>query len=878
MRLATLETIAREGVAFDTETWLIQRGLLAPRVVCGSVGILDMDGEIKGALLTADQAASIFKDTMHLAGSRMRVLIGANIAFDLLVMAKALAATGYDAMPDIFAALSAGQVFDLQIAEGLHAVAEGHLGQDPRNGGPLTNPETGKRGRYSLATCVDLVLGRKDAKANDEWRMRYHELDGIPIEQWPLAARQYPVDDAKNTAECALAQCGMLSKVTYRHNWSRDGACLDCGAKRMSEPCHARRPHRNLHDLSSQVYAAFSMHIGAAWGFRVNQASADIIERHALADRKRGLTPFVEAGLVRSDGTENRSELKKRIALAYGAKEPCEVCRGTGKVPSPNAPLVRCTTCKGKGCEECNKTGKVRSTRSLINCIEFADSGEKIKTCDGTGYRLDEDIPRSEKEGISYGRDTLHESGDEFLMAYGDYLTGAKTLNVYLPYLRSARACTECGGAGTEDIPHRGDCLTRVYRDIPLTLRPNVLLETGRTSYDGVVQLFPRQSGYVDKLTEEYVPSLRECIEARPGRLFSSEDFKAGELVTHAQSCLWLVGHSELATSLLAGIDPHSQLAATVLGISYEAFLKNKKHKRFKAARQASKPFNFGRPGGMGDVKIVLQQRIQGPDTPHPNGPNWVKDDEGNPVRGYRGLRFCILMDGADVCGAKKLRSWRDRPIPPTCEHCINCAVRLGEHWKRQWPENRAYFNFISDCVENGMVITAEALIRWPWLQDAFVAGERLAPGEIMQHHSGRIRGGVEFTSGANGFFQGLLADAAKAALCKVIRECYDVTYRVPDFLHENSIKSEYGGGQSPLYGSRVIVFQHDELIAEHPESIAHEAASRISEVMRDELRYYCPDLAAACGAEPTLMRRWLKNAECVRDANGRLIPWEPKA
>jgi DNA polymerase I-like protein with 3'-5' exonuclease and polymerase domains len=147
-----------------------------------------------------------------------------------------------------------------------------------------------------------------------------------------------------------------------------------------------------------------------------------------------------------------------------------------------------------------------------------------------------------------------------------------------------------------------------------------------------------------------------------------------------------------------------------------------------------------------------------------------------------------------------------------------------------------------------------------------------------MQHVSGRIRGGIEYTSAANGFFQGLLADACKSALRRISRECYVRNVRVPDRRWPNSKRSQFTDMNSPLFGSRPILFAHDEILLEHPESVAAEGAMRVSEIMVDELRYYCPDLADACAAEPTLMRRWLKQAKKTKDANGRLIPWEPPA
>lgn len=919
MDLARIESMPDCAVAVDTETDLIKPGNLDPELVCGSASWLE-ELRIEGVLLDKWQILETFCNALEDPDT---VITGANIPFDIAVKAKALRELGVDAYSDIFRALEQRRVYDVQTAEALNAIADGHLGKDPRTGGPLINPETGKRGRYSLSTCVDLVLGRQDAKVNDEWRLRYGELKNIPIEEWPQTAREYPVDDTNNTLECALAQTGHIAKYTTHHEWGPNGACQHCGSRTLAQRCVVTKPHRNLHDLANQVWTSVAMHFGAVRGFRVNQKSVDLIEEHRIWSRQKDLKPFLQSGLVREDGSENRSELKRRVAIAYGAKDTCTVCMGTGKVPSRAAKPVRCPDCKGRcqpwkaggkikeptvaHCSTCKNTGQVPNPNPpMVICHEVDVTGKQMKTCDGTGLVLHEDIPRSEKEGISYGRDTLHESGDEFLMSYGDFQEDAKDLNVYVPYLRTARVCANCGQHGSKSSPHTDECLAKhgdgslafyVYYDVPLTLRPNVVLETGRTSYDGVIQLFKRQPGSIENdkqspFYKQYIPSLRECIEARPGFVLASVDYDSGELVTHAQSCLWIVGYSRLAEALKMKLKPHHALGATMIGLSYDEFLKRFDAKDLfcKNARQAAKPPNFGYPGGMGAVKLVLQQRKQGPDTPHPSGPQWIMDGEKK-VRGYKGLRFCLLMDNAEACGIRLLREFKGRKIPPTCAACINCALRLKDIWLKQWPENRQYFNFVDDCVKNGMVITKEALKRWPHLAEVFKPGQRLAPGEIMQHVSGRIRQVVTkdtespFCSAANGFFQGLLGDLAKAAVRRISRECYDRNYRVPDFAHENSKKSKYGGGQSPLYGSHLIVFQHDEVIPELVESQAHDAAMRLSEIMIEEEMFYCPDLVPACKAPPALMRKWYKGAEPwykrggakPADENDTLVPWEPK-
>lgn len=126
----------------------------------------------------------------------------------------------------------------------------------------------------------------------------------------------------------------------------------------------------------------------------------------------------------------------------------------------------------------------------------------------------------------------------------------------------------------------------------------------------------------------------------------------------------------------------------------------------------------------------------------------------------------------------------------------------------------------------------------------------------VQQHVSGRVRGGVGYTDGCNGFFQGLIADVAKDALWRLQRAAY--------------VESS-----SPFYGSRPLLLLHDEVIAEVPETRAHEAAEEMARLMLAAAADHIPDVTMR--AEPALQRRWYKGAKTVRDNTGRLVPWAPK-
>jgi hypothetical protein len=128
-----------------------------------------------------------------------------------------------------------------------------------------------------------------------------------------------------------------------------------------------------------------------------------------------------------------------------------------------------------------------------------------------------------------------------------------------------------------------------------------------------------------------------------------------------------------------------------------------------------------------------------------------------------------------------------------------------------------------------------------------------LAFPQVEQLRSGRFRGGVSYTELCNTMFQGLAADAAQSAGWLIAKACYV-------------------DGGSPLLGSRVIDFVHDEFLLSVPEATAHECALELGRLMELGAAPWMPDVPPK--AEPLLMRRWSKKAKPVYE-NGRLVPWE---
>lgn len=810
MKADRLARLLTDGVSVDYETHKIQPGLLAPPPVVGSAAQW-ADARAAGALISREGMREML---LALLRDERYTLIGANIAFDLLVFAVDCARVGIDAMLLIFAAYEAGRIYDVALAQQLDAVAKGTLNIDPRTGKQPRDPETGKPGRYSLSICYYLVFGRHDAKVHDRFRQSYALLESIPIAEWPEEARIYPVNDATNTLEIALAQAGLIPRPV-EHVWQGE-RCARCGAQvgfGAIPACPWRlEPAENLHDLATQAYTAWSLHLAAAWGLVTDPEAVEQLAAAAQVGADAGRPTFEALGYLRADGSEDQAVLKRAVAKAYGCTGTCTACGGSGKIH-----------------KQFSKRDPMKPVGKPVNCTACSATGLDLTTAAVPMTDPSDKFPTGQ---VQTGRDQLVNSGDEHLMAYGEYGEDAKILETYVPWLRSGASA-------------------------PITLRPNIILETGRTSYDGPVQLLPRRVSArlrgVLAARGARVRGVRECIVPRPGWVYYSVDYTGGELVTHAESCFKLVDYSRMGEALNARLDVHSALGATMMGVSYEQFLEflDGKHgpqmkAKAKSFRQGAKPGNFGFPGRMGVARLVLQAREQGEDTPWPGGPSLVFD--GNDfVPGYKGTRFCLLIGGAAQCGVEKVVEWKGYPTPPVCLACLLAGEGIKESWFTRWPENKPYLKQIVPAAEEA--------------------------GYVIQHYSNRKRGGCDGGSIANGWFQGFLADITKRAQCRVSLEQYTrVRVRAVD-----EFGTQFEGLESPLYGTRSIVFAHDELIGETPESIGAEVAERVTEIMVEEFRRGCPNHKRACRAEPTLMPRWYKEAACVRDANGRLQVWRPK-
>lgn len=120
------------------------------------------------------------------------------------------------------------------------------------------------------------------------------------------------------------------------------------------------------------------------------------------------------------------------------------------------------------------------------------------------------------------------------------------------------------------------------------------LVASGRVSCSSPnLQQVPRDGG------------LRENVVPREGHVFVIADYKTLELCTLAQFCLDEFGESHMADLLQQGLDLHLNVAAKLLGITYEEALARRDDPEIKEHRRLAKGLNFGLPGGLGPDALV---------------------------------------------------------------------------------------------------------------------------------------------------------------------------------------------------------------------------------------------------------------------------------
>lgn len=259
-----------QTIAFDTETHLIKPGCPAPRLVCVSIAEEAGRGE-RGTGYVLDRVEGTRWLREKFCDTSLR-LVGHHTPYDLGIAC----AEDRDMIEMVYNAIDDSRITDTLLRQKIIDNAMGELKYSWDD-----ELEEYKKQRYGLDFVAWRILGRQRDKGEDTWRMRYRELDGVPISQWPEAARLYAEYDAEDTMAMYLHQHGVEPDITGE-NW--------------------------------QMEAAWALHLASVWGMRTDPARVARVREHFTIEWEKHLALAQEWGFVRSD--KKRSKDTKEIAAA----------------------------------------------------------------------------------------------------------------------------------------------------------------------------------------------------------------------------------------------------------------------------------------------------------------------------------------------------------------------------------------------------------------------------------------------------------------------------------------------------------------------------------------------------------------------------------
>lgn len=272
-------------LCWDTETDLIRPGRMFGRLVCLSWAMLSPAGEDGPAgLLDAATGYRFVRD--HLRAGR--IIVGHNVFYDVGVLCRYAASVGegQEFLDLAFEAVNAGLIRDTMIREKLLDISRGWFRRRIFPDGYVESRN------YTLA---DLARRRlRIAMEKDLFRLRYAELIGVPISEWPAGARKYPIDDATATR-------GVFASQARDDGFGRD-------------------VWREVGDERNQTRKQLWLSLMSAWGIRTIAEDVRGLEAHMLRQMQVIGAGLQVAGLLRADGTRDTKAAVRRMREACAAE------------------------------------------------------------------------------------------------------------------------------------------------------------------------------------------------------------------------------------------------------------------------------------------------------------------------------------------------------------------------------------------------------------------------------------------------------------------------------------------------------------------------------------------------------------------------------
>jgi hypothetical protein len=591
------------ALGFDYETHLIGPDVCPcgevhdqlPPAVCMSWAYVDAEGVTRSDVVTPAEGLEVLAECLDDPTCH---LVGAETAFDVLI--SCVNSGDFDSwIARWVKAYDAGRVHDVNLRCKMLDLAAGEYRW-------ITHSD-GRRQRigYDLGTTAKRWTGRLLSKPTKETaathpRLRYAEVDGVPIRDWPTDFIEYAREDSVATIETFHQQEGWFdTKQGYQIEelWNGRGILPWCD---MPEAEGA--PDQEWHpftDEQHQTFHALWLKAMSAEGLVTDPVALARFERHVRKEYVDLCAEVRGYGLARREYWRDCKGMKAagiRYGLTREGNANWKRLCAELDLDIPEAEAVW---------HELHDAGLVRSKH--VKNMKAARS-RMFEVC----VAKHKPIPRTDKfdpkksnvdDCIAIDSDACRLSEDNALIAYAELTHVAKMLTADIPTLKKGV-------------------------DRPIHTHYEVLLETGRISSAGPnVTNRARGEGKEVKLrdgsTRPGRPGDRECFVPREGNVLIDCDYPQLELYCLAQVCKWALGYSNLGDVLLAGKDPHTDFARFIVAaggaplLTYEeaaiAIKQNGKEGRplhqlyqaLKNARDAAKGCNFGKPGGLGAETMV---------------------------------------------------------------------------------------------------------------------------------------------------------------------------------------------------------------------------------------------------------------------------------
>lgn len=693
--------------AFDFETYAFTPEVQIPPGVCMSYVEYEGPLAMQPQLVTGLEGVGILWNRL----SNGYHIVGAETAFDFLVSVVTAQRHSTELSESLLElwhrAYKEDRVYDVFVRQKLIDLAADCYRYEKLPSGKWRNNE------YSLAGLARRHTHLRLQKDNP-WRLKFGELDGVPIEQYPTEASEYALEDALATALVDKEQDAQARNDT-----------------RIIQNFPGFDP---LMDQFRQVRACVPLKVMSAIGLRTNPEAVQHFKAEVEIEHDRVREELLELGLIK------RRYVRDSKAILARLSEFGTVGEGTSKA-----------TLERSGCDRLTAVAKYKSCKKRLESLESAlfdpriyepamesqlslvltglkelhtahglfanateglvriDTSRNTKSAQARQYAAykacGRDVPHTESynpkehqptECVALDADACAVTGDESMGSYADFVSLAKMMS--------------------NDIPN----LLEKGKYYPIHTRFETILETGRTS---------SSNPNIQNLRR--LPGIRECFVPRKGNVFIGADFGKLELHTLAQTCIWVLGFSRMAEVLNAGLDPHSEMAAKILRQTYEYTESHRDEFEVDNARTAGKGVNFGAPGGLGPATLAVYA--------------W---------KNY-GVRLGKTPENPE----------------PSKEQVEVAAKELIQLFKDNWSEMPHYFGW----VENQGVQKIDKNGNFVYEESKF--GLRPSRAfNIVQPWSGRLRAGATYCSACNSPFQGLGSDVAKLALWYVWEACYGLS------------------------------------------------------------------------------------------------------